>query len=154
MRFGDEFVSRRFSEHGEHVAYMVLINLIPLMTKIAGLAVQPTYSHSAVYDGGAELDPHLDREACEFSFSFQLDYLPEPENGISPWPLYLSSRSPNEWSVSPETAASHAGYPSTIPVPAYCNEKNPLCYCYLSTYRASLPSPGQTTNPAGSISAV
>jgi len=103
MRFGDEFVSRRFSEHGEHVAYMVLINLIPLMAKIAGLPVQPTYSHSAVYDEGAELDPHLDREACEFSFSFQLDYLPEPENGISPWPLYLSSRSPNEWSVSPET---------------------------------------------------
>lgn len=44
----------------------------------------------ASYIEDADLAPHLDREQCEYSISFQVDYLPEPENGVSPWGLYVS----------------------------------------------------------------
>ena len=101
MKFGDEQVPRRFSAHGEHVASMMQWNLLKVMQKIVGSDIRPTYTHSAVYVDEATLDPHVDREACEYSFSFQLDYVPEPHDGISPWPLYLSINDLDDLNVDP-----------------------------------------------------
>jgi hypothetical protein len=96
MQFGDTQVPRRFAQHGEHVAGMFHFNFTPLMSRIAGVDVTPTYSYSAVYAEGAELVPHVDREACEFSFSFQIDFLPDLRGAESPWALYLSDKAPDD----------------------------------------------------------
>jgi hypothetical protein len=101
MRFGDSQVERRFVAYGEPVAAMIHNASVSLMTRLAGHDVKPTYCYSAVYEEDARLDPHVDREACEYSFSVQLEYLPEPENGLSPWALYLSSSSSERIEVDP-----------------------------------------------------
>jgi len=102
MKFGDDQVPLRFAEHGEHVAGMIQNAFTQVMAAITRVAVVPTYSYSAVYTEGSVLEPHVDREACEFSFSFQLEYLPAPSGGVSPWPLYVSSNEPEDLDVHPE----------------------------------------------------
>ena len=102
MKFGDMQVERRFAEHGEPVAKMFLETLEPFMGAITRVPIERTYAYTAVYAEGAELRPHVDREACVFSFSFQLEYLPEPDDGVSPWPLYLSQNDPADLNVDPQ----------------------------------------------------
>jgi hypothetical protein len=102
MKFGDDQVPLRFVEYGEHVAGMIQDAFTQVMGAITRVAVVPTYSYSAVYTEGSVLEPHVDREACEFSFSFQLEYLPDPPDGVSPWPLYVSSNEPEDLDVHPE----------------------------------------------------
>lgn len=101
MKFGDDQVDRRFAAHGEHVASMMHDALVPVMSAITGVPVERTYAYSAVYAEEAKLDPHVDRDACEFSFSFQLEYLPEQPDGVSPWPLYISVNEPGDLDVEP-----------------------------------------------------
>jgi hypothetical protein len=103
MKFGDDQVPGRFAEHGEHVAEMVHFAFTPLMKRIVEAEIRPTYAYSAVYTEGADLKPHVDREACEFSFSIQIDYSPVQENFVSAWPLYLRDRGPEDLDVDPET---------------------------------------------------
>ena len=90
MIFGDGQVPLRFAQNDEPVAAIIHEGLIPLMSKLAGVPIRPTYSYTAVYMAGADLKPHTDREDCVFSFSLQLDYSPPSETGVSPWALYLS----------------------------------------------------------------
>ena len=104
MTFGDVQVRRRFVRHDEPVARFVLEGMAPLMSRLADVPVVPTYSYSAVYVEGATLEPHVDREACEFSFSLQLDYSPDLADEESPWPLYVSNRSENNVDVTTDTA--------------------------------------------------
>ena len=91
MPFGDGQVPRRFVAHNEPLASYFHKQLTDLISRVVGRPVKPTYCYSASYMEGAELEPHTDREQCEYSISFQVDYLPEPENGISPWALYVDS---------------------------------------------------------------
>ncbi len=102
MKFGDDQVPLRFTAHSEHVAEMVHIALTQVMAKLTGIPVVPTYSYAAAYVEGAVLEPHVDHHACEFSFSFQLEYLPAPSDGVSPWPLYVSSNEPEDLDVHPD----------------------------------------------------
>jgi hypothetical protein len=101
MKFGDNQVDRRFVRHDEPVATMLQSAIEPVMEKITGVPIERTYAYSAVYAEGAVLHPHVDRHACEFSFSFQLEYLPEPSDGVSPWPLYISVNGPDDLDVDP-----------------------------------------------------
>jgi hypothetical protein len=94
MPFGDGQVDRRYYQHSEPLASFFHKNLTRLMSFIAGEEVKPSYVYAASYVEGATLTPHIDREACEFSFSFQVDYQPESENQMSPWALYLSRNDP------------------------------------------------------------
>jgi hypothetical protein len=92
MPFGDSFVKRRFRQANEPLARFFHHSLAPLMSKLVGTEIKPSYCYAASYREGADLKPHVDREACEYSFSLQVDYQPEPADGISPWPLWLSTR--------------------------------------------------------------
>ena len=60
------------------------------MSLIIGEEVIPSYVYAASYLENADLKPHIDRAQCEFSISFQVDYLPEPEDQLSPWGLFLT----------------------------------------------------------------
>lgn len=81
--------SRRFYQHNEPLARYFHCQLAPLMSLVIGEEVIPSYVYAASYINEADLKPHTDRAQCEFSISFQVDYLPEPENHRSPWGLFV-----------------------------------------------------------------
>jgi hypothetical protein len=93
---GDTRVQRRFREPNEPLARFFHLSLAGLMSKLVGCEVKPSYCYAASYREGADLPPHIDREACEYSFSIQIDYEPEPGDGVSPWALGLSTRELND----------------------------------------------------------
>jgi hypothetical protein len=66
------------------------LQLTEAVSQLVGEAVKPSYVYFASYQGGAELKRHTDREQCEFSLTFCLDYAPEPA-GATPWPLHLDT---------------------------------------------------------------
>lgn len=59
------------------------------MCLVIGEEVVPSYVYAASYVEHADLKPHTDRAQCEFSISFQVDYLPEQTEHRSPWGLFL-----------------------------------------------------------------
>jgi hypothetical protein len=89
MPFGDGQVEKRYRQHNEPFAAYIHPQLTNLISEIVGEPVKPSYAYAASYIEGAVLPPHIDREQCEYSISLQVDYLPEPTDGISPWPLFL-----------------------------------------------------------------
>lgn len=88
VSFGDPQVRRRFRAHNEPMARVLHKALAPLMTKLAGEPMQPSYVYLGSYRSPAALKPHVDRPQCALSISLLIDYSPEPK-GPSPWPLYL-----------------------------------------------------------------
>ena len=56
----------------------------PLIEKILGKAVVPTYTYLSAYVEGADLPAHTDRADCEYTVSFLIN---KPDNLT--WPIYL-----------------------------------------------------------------
>lgn len=90
MPFGDDQVECRYREHNEPFARLLQGQFAGLMSSITGVAVKLSYVYAASYVGGSALAPHVDREQCEYSISFQVDYQPDPPGGISPWAIYVT----------------------------------------------------------------
>jgi hypothetical protein len=90
LRLGDHQTPLRYVAHNESVARFFHHQLTPVMSAIAGVPVKPSYVYVGSYLPGAILKKHTDREQCEFSITFCLDYSPEPERK-TPWPLLLES---------------------------------------------------------------
>jgi len=88
LRYGDGQVERRHAVHNEAVSRMFLTALTPIVRAVVGEPVKPSYAYFASYREGAVLHNHRDREQCEFSISFLIDYAPAPD-GPSPWPLWV-----------------------------------------------------------------
>ena len=91
MPFGDNQVKRRFRQHNEPFASFLHGQLAKLVEMIVGEPIKPSYVFAASYKEGAELAPRTDREQCEYSISFQVDYEPEPPAHLSPWALCIES---------------------------------------------------------------
>lgn len=85
----DDTQSERYYQHNEPFATVFHKQLTKLMGLITGEEVIPSYVYAASYVNQADLKPHTDREQCEFSISFQVDYFPEQEGNISPWGLFV-----------------------------------------------------------------
>jgi hypothetical protein len=90
IRLGDTQSPRRYKAHNEPVARFFHRYFTKIVSSVAGEPVKPSYVYMASYLSGAELKKHTDREQCEFSVSFCLDFSPEPE-GATPWPLCLDT---------------------------------------------------------------
>jgi hypothetical protein len=88
LPLGDAQSSRRFVAHNESVLRFFHHQLTPVVSAIAGEPVKPSYVYLGAYQGGATLAKHTDREQCEFSMTFCLDYSPEPR-AETPWPIEL-----------------------------------------------------------------
>jgi hypothetical protein len=87
---GDRQSARRYAAHNEAVACFFHHHLASRMSAVSGEALKPSYVYLACYLGGAELKKHTDREQCEFSITFCLDYSPEPSLA-TPWPIRLQT---------------------------------------------------------------
>ena len=87
---GDFQVAERYQLGNEVLASFYHSQLADLVGRIAAEPVKSSYVYLAGYLPGAELQPHTDREQCEFSISLQVDYAPEP-GGPCGWPLFLEN---------------------------------------------------------------
>jgi hypothetical protein len=95
LPLGDSRVPDRYRLHSEVIASFLHPQLAPLVSRIAGEPVKPSYVYFASYRPGASLPRHVDREQCEFSISLLADYLPDPD-GPCGWPLFMEHpRSPD-----------------------------------------------------------
>lgn len=88
LPLGDSQVAERHQLGNEHLASFFHTQIADLVSRIAGEPVKPSYVYLASYRAGAVLPPHVDREQCEFSISFLVDYVPDPD-GPCGWPLFL-----------------------------------------------------------------
>lgn len=85
----EDVQSKRFYQHSEPLAKIIHKNLARLMSLVVDEEIIPSYVYAASYIENSDLKPHTDRKQCEFSISFQVDFLPETENHHSPWELFL-----------------------------------------------------------------
>ena len=88
IELGDFQSSLRYVAHNEPVACFFHHELTAAISAIAGQQLKPSYVYFSSYTGGSELKKHVDREQCEVSLTFCLDYSPEPERQ-TPWPIHL-----------------------------------------------------------------
>ena len=90
MSLGDGQSPNRYIAYNEPVAAFFHRQLTQAISDAAGALVAPSYSYITAYQGGASLEPHTDREQCEYTFSLCVDATPEPAAQV-PWPLCLQT---------------------------------------------------------------
>lgn len=90
IRLGDDQSSLRYVIHNEPVARFFHQQIAHTLSAVAGEPVKPSYVYLASYQSSAELHKHVDREQCEFSITFALDFSPEPQLA-TPWPIHLDT---------------------------------------------------------------
>jgi hypothetical protein len=90
IQLGDRQSDRRYVAYNEPVARFFHQQITAKYSTIAGEPLKPSYVYLASYLSGAELRKHKDREQCEFSITFCLDFSPEPEFA-TPWPIKLDT---------------------------------------------------------------
>ena len=76
--------SNRYKANNEAFSRFLHYEILPLIEKIIGCKLQPTYSYLSAYVKDSELPPHTDRPDCEYTVSFIVD---KPDN--SNWPIYF-----------------------------------------------------------------
>jgi hypothetical protein len=76
--------------YNEPVARFFHYDIAATLSAVAGESLKPSYVYLASYLSGAELKKHTDREQCEFSVTFCLDFSPEPKLA-TPWPIRLDT---------------------------------------------------------------
>ena len=90
LKLGDSQSTRRYIAHNEPIVRYFHRQLTYAISTIAGKPLKPSYVYAGCYQEGAELKKHKDRAQCEYSFTFCLDYSPEPQNETS-WPIHLDT---------------------------------------------------------------
>lgn len=88
---GDEQTAQRFVAYDEPVTRFVHHQLTQTISDVVGRPVRPSYNYLAFYQGGAVLDPHVDREECEYTLSLCIDATPDPYT-YGAWPLHVMSQ--------------------------------------------------------------
>jgi hypothetical protein len=86
--FGDDQAAGRYVAYDEPTTRYFQQQLARTISDVTGRVIVPSYSYLAFYQGGATLDPHTDREACEYSLSLCIDATPDPHT-YGAWPLML-----------------------------------------------------------------
>ncbi len=90
VQLGDRQTSRRYAAYNEPVARFFHHLIAAKVSAIVGESLRPSYVYFASYLSGAELEKHIDREQCEYSVTFCLDFSPEPALA-TPWPIELDT---------------------------------------------------------------
>ena len=76
--------SNRYKAHNEPMSRFLHYEILPLIEKITGKHLKPTYTYLSAYVKGADLPGHTDREDCEYTVSFVVD---KPDD--SKWNIYI-----------------------------------------------------------------
>ena len=76
--------SNRYKAHNEPMSRFLHYECLPLIERIVGKSLKPTYTYLSAYVKGADLPQHTDRPDCEYTVSFVVD---KPEG--SNWNIYV-----------------------------------------------------------------
>jgi len=76
--------SNRYKAHNEPMSRILHYECLPLIERIVGKSMKPTYTYLSSYVKGANLPPHTDRPDCEYTVSFVVD---KPKD--SNWNIYV-----------------------------------------------------------------
>lgn len=76
--------SNRYKARNETVTRFLHYEILPLIRKITGKKVRPTYTYLSCYTKDSDLPPHTDQADCEFTVSFIIE---KPEGAH--WPIYV-----------------------------------------------------------------
>jgi hypothetical protein len=90
IALGDRQVNRRWWSHNDPVAALFHRQIVPVVSRIVGEPVKPSYVYLAAYESGSVLKRHRDRPQCEFSVTVCIDYTPEPVLETQ-WPIKLGT---------------------------------------------------------------
>ena len=82
FQFGDK-QSNRYKITNEIITRLLHFEFLPLINKIVGKELYPTYTYFSGYTKNSDLPPHTDRAECEFTCSFILS---KPNNAR--WNIY------------------------------------------------------------------
>lgn len=84
--FGDSQCPNSFVNYSHSVCEALLLTVQPIIERVSGKTLYPTYSYSRIYWKGAILDKHTDRPSCQYSVTLCLD------NKDKPWPIYMGGK--------------------------------------------------------------
>lgn len=84
--FGDR-QSQRYKLIDEVMTRLLHLEFLPLIEKIVGKAMKPTYTYISAYVKGADLPPHTDRPECEFTCSYIIG-----KPSASNWNIYIDKQ--------------------------------------------------------------
>ena len=76
--------SKRYKSHNEPMSRFIHYEILPLIEKIVGGKLYPTYTYLSAYVKGSDLPAHTDRPDCEYTVSFIID---KPKD--SNWNIYV-----------------------------------------------------------------
>jgi hypothetical protein len=79
---------RRLYEHNNPIGRLLLLLLHPLVVRLAGEPLKPSYPYFASYARGTELPKHTDRAQCEYTVSLLVDFEPRSRHELK-WPIRL-----------------------------------------------------------------
>ena len=79
--------SNRYKTHNEPMSRFLHYEILPLIEKIVGKRLKPTYTYLSCYVKNADLPPHTDRAECEYTVSFVVD---KPQG--SNWDIYVHKK--------------------------------------------------------------
>ncbi len=152
MPFGDEQVEHRYREHNEPFARLLQNQFAGLMSQVAGVELKLSYVYAATYVGGSILAPHIDREQCAYSISFQVDYEPEPSDGVSPWAIFVTPLQDSDKIAAGREAVtlaeceSQAAAAASTAINLACGDGLFYKGCELIHYRNELPVGHRSTS--------
>jgi hypothetical protein len=90
LEHGDNQSPKRYVAHDEPVAVFFHRQLTDAVSRAVRAPVKPSYCYVTAYQGGADLEPHTDRDQCEYTVSLCVDATPEP-TAQAPWPLWVQT---------------------------------------------------------------
>lgn len=97
---GEHGEPHRWVLHNDPAARTLHAPLTPLVSRLAGEPLKPSFSYLIKYLEGAALDAHRDREQCGVTAVLQVDFDPDPA-GATPWPLiFVTPAGPEPVSVA------------------------------------------------------
>lgn len=95
--------AKRYKAHNEPMSRFLHYECLPLIERITGKSLKPTYTYLSAYVKGSDLPPHTDRPDCEYTVSFIVD---KPDN--TNWNIYVHR---------PQQSIKHQGrYEQTPPL--------------------------------------
>jgi hypothetical protein len=82
----DHQVEKSFSWYGAYCFESLLLYVKPIMERVTGKKLHPTYSYARIYYNGATMSKHIDRPSCQYSATMAISV---DETG--PWDIWMKN---------------------------------------------------------------
>jgi hypothetical protein len=84
--FNNDSIEKCFAWYGAYCFESLLLMVKPIVEKVVGKTLHPTYSYARIYYNGAIMKVHKDRPSCEYSATITIDV---DETG--PWDIWMEN---------------------------------------------------------------